>query len=436
MKSKSLTKAYYIDHFLVFLLIANSGLPFFTNKPRIIVFSMLLTIFFVKSFKIFSNKHFLTTMAFLVVLIIGQTLTIKLFDLYTTTTLFTRWIYPFMVLAVVKERFPRIFINVMYLLTIVSLVIFIPSLFFPSIDNYLFSLSKYFEQISRSTFYTYNSNILIYTIPVDSIIEGVSILKRLSGPFWEPGGFGSYLIVALLFSMILDSKIVNRKNIIFFTAIFFTYSTAVFLGLAILLFGYGIWIVRNRFVRMVFPVLIILLSYLAFSHLGFVSERINRSIEYYQNRGSAEFEKRDRMVSAIVDLETFIYYPVFGTGREVKSRFGTMGFDEMKHRNNGTTDFLVKYGILFFIFYFYMIREAFICFASDYLHKRALWGNIALVVVLLIGFSQTIFQTSVFIAIFYFSVFIPPNNFGINVLTSSTSSGTTKDPVSKKGEYI
>jgi hypothetical protein len=432
MKSTSFKRADYIDHFLVFLLIANSGLPFFTNKPRIIVFSMILTIFFIKSFKIFSNKHFLATMVFLAVLIVGQTLTLKLFDLYTTATLFTRWIYPFMVLAVVKEKFPRIFINVMYLLTIVSLVIFIPSLFFPSIDNYLFSLAKYFEQISKSSFYTYNSNIIIYTIPVDSIIEGVSILKRLSGPFWEPGGYGSFLIVAVLFSMLLERKIVNRNNIVFLTAIFFTYSTAVFIALAVLLFGYGIWIVRNRFVRLVSPGIILLISYLAFSNLGFISERINRSIDYFQNRETVKFEKRDRMVSAIVDLETFVNYPVFGTGREVNSRFGTEVFDEMQHRNNGVTDFLVKYGLLFSVFYFYMIRKTFICFASKFLQKKALWGNIALVVILLIGFSQTIFQTSVFIAISYFSVFIPPNSFGKKVLPSTSSSVTVNGPEGKK----
>jgi hypothetical protein len=396
----------FIDHFIVFLLIANSGMPFFTNNPNIIVWSMLFTIFFVRDLRTFSNKYFLITIAFLVILIIGQTITIGNFDVYTTATLIVRWTFPFVVLAAVREKFPKLFVDVIYFLTLISLLIFIPSLFFPQVDTFLASASRYFEQISKSDFYSYNSNIIIYTIPTDYLSEGLSLLKRNSGPFWEAGGFGSFLMVALLFSIIIEHQIFTRRNVVFLIAIITTYSTAVFIGLAVLLLGYGIWIVKNKFVQIISPFLIIIMSYLAFTHLDFVSERINRSINYYQNREVAKFEKRDRMVSAIVDIETFVHYPIFGTGREVTNRFGSKSFDVMEHRNNGVTDFLVKYGLIFFLYYFYMMRQTFICFASPYIEKKERWGNIALSVILVIGFSQILFQMSVFMAIYYCSTFL------------------------------
>jgi hypothetical protein len=113
------------------------------------------------------------------------------------------------------------------------------------------------------------------------------------------------------------------------------------------------------------------------------------------------------MVSAIVDFDTFIKYPIFGTGRENSSRYSSLEMVEMKHRNNGLTDFLVKYGILFFIFYFYMIRKTFISLSSYYFKNKTIWGNIALTAILIIGFSQTLFQMSAFIALFYCSILIP-----------------------------
>jgi hypothetical protein len=302
----------------------------------------------------------------------------------------------------------------MYFLTIISLFLFIPSLIFSEYNDFLLSISKYFEQTSRTTFYSYNANIFIYTIPNDFFIEGLTILKRNSGPFWEAGGFASFLMVALLASITLKGKVFNRKNLVFIIAIITTYSTPAFIGLAVIFLGYGIWIVRNKYVRLFSPLLIILLSYQAFTNLNFMSERIRRSLVYYQKRESAKYEKRDRMISAIVDLRTFRDYPIFGTGRQDEGRYGSSVVNELRHRNNGVTDFLVKYGLLFLIFYFYMVRKTYISFSSQNILRKKIWGNIALMAILIIGFSQILFQMSVFIAIFYCSIFTSSEGYLAN----------------------
>jgi len=399
------------DHLLVFLLIANSGLPFFTNEPYILLGSMLINLLLLNWNELFKNKFLFKTLIFLLVLVIGQSIIIGIFDLRTTITLLFRWIYPFTVLFIVKEKFPRLFVNIMYFLTIVSLILFIPSMLIPGFENFLQGLSTVFEQDSSNSFYSYNSNLLIYTIKPGSAMEGIMIFKRNSGPFWEAGGFGAYLILAILFSLLLDERILTRRNLIFFAALLSTWSTAALITLSALLFLYGTYGLKQRGYRLMLIPLIILGGYFAYSDLPFLKNRIDRSLVYFEQSRQIKYERRDRMVSAIVDLRTFIKSPVFGTGRSSEARFGNKGTSYLEHRNNGITDFLVKYGILFFVFYFWMMGKSIKYFAQFCgVREFKKFAIIAMLCIFLIGFSQVLFQQSVFIAIFWFSGIIKLNS--------------------------
>ena len=238
-------------------------------------------------------------------------------------------------------------------------------------------------------------------------MEGLSLFKRNSGPFWEAGGFGSYLILALLFNLLLEKKLLTKRNVIFILALITTWSTGALAALSALLFLYGTFILRNKNYRFIIVPMVVLLSFYGYTDLSFIKERIDRSVTYFKDRNQTEYQKRDRMVSAIVDLRTFVQYPVFGTGRKFEARFGKTNMTIMEHRNNGITDFLVKYGIFFFIFYFWNIRKGYLFYSQSYTNKPKIYGNIALITILLIGFSQTLFQQSAFIALFYLSSFLP-----------------------------
>lgn len=395
------------NHFIVFLLIANSGLPFFTNEPLILLGSLFFTLFYINPDNLTKRNTLIVTLCFLFVLSIGQWISTSVFDLRTMSTLFVRWTYPFVVLLVVSNQFPRLFVNVIYFLTVVSFVFFIPSMIFPDFELFLMEVASVFEQQSKSSFYSYNSNLLIYTIKPGIAYESFAIFKRNSGPFWEPGGFGSYLIIALLFNLIMEKKIFSRKNSIFMIAIITTWSTAAFAALLSLLFLYGVFILKQTNYKFLMIPLILLISFNAYLELPFIQNRIDRTITYFIQRDMVEYQylRRDRMISAIVDFQTFLENPIFGTGRYSEVRYGGSIDPGLAHRNNGITDFLVKYGAFFFVFYFWRMRKGFENFAQFFIDKPKVFANISLVAIALVGFSQTLFQQSVFIALFYFFAF-------------------------------
>ena len=411
--NKLIRRKYLKEHSLVFLLIANSGMPFFTNEPLILLASLFFTAVFINPALIFKNILFNITLIFLLILLIGQWITTGIFDLRTSATLYVRWIYPFIVLLAVRNRFPIIFVNVMYFFTVISLILFIPSIIIPGFEPFLMKIAQAFEQKSSTGLYGYNSNIIIYTIKPSIAFGDFILFKRNSGPFWEPGGFGSYLIVALLFNLLLEKKkgIFSKRNNVFIIAIITTWSTASLAALSVLIFLYGWFILRKTIYRLTLVPMVLFMSFYVYTELPFVQDRINRTITYFENRRSIDTERRDRMVSAIVDLRTFSEYPFFGTGRDSGARYGGAINDFiMMHRNNGLTDILVKYGLPYFIFYFWHIRKSYSNFSFHSIGNYKIYSNIAIVTIALIGFSQTLLQQSVFIALFYFSSFFSEPN--------------------------
>ncbi len=406
MNFLKLSKKEIRNYFVAFLLIANSGFPFFTNEPYLLLVSFLFTLVIFDWHKFLTNRLFVTTIFVLIILVIGQSLLIGLSEPKTIITLFIRWLYPATSLLILSTNFVRYYINILYYLAIFSLLLFIPSIFIPSIDNILLSLSTIFEQTSSSDFYNYNSNILIYTIRDSYAIENISFFKRNSGPFWEAGGFAVYLVLAIIFN-VKDRSFWTRKNIVFVIALITTWSTGGFIAFGFFMFLYSILIIKEKRFGLILFLIVPVTFYYIYNELDFFQARVDRSIVYYNHRSDVDYERRDRMVSAIIDFETFLEHPIFGTGRSFEGRFGkTTRKTYLEHRNNGLTDFLVKYGVVFFLFYFFKLYQSFKLYAiSVKLSLPRNYGIISLGTLMILGFSQGLFQYSFFIALFYFSSF-------------------------------
>lgn len=394
----------YRNTFLTFLLIANSGFPFFTNDPWILVYSLFFTALFVRRYYPRSHKFFFIVLISLAILVLGQTVIFRVFSLKTTISLYARWIYPFIFLYVVRDKFFENYVKVLYWLTIISLLIHLTRVFIPPFQNILNYLSTFFEQTARGDFYSYNPNIIIFTTSSSLIEEGISILRRNPGPFWEPGAFGVYLVLGFMINTFLHKSLWLKKNLIFLLAITTTWSTGTFVSIMFFVGLYGILVEKKR----IYSLLIIPLFILSFVHLydnfTFLSDRIDRTIYYFEKRDQVSNMRRDRMISAIVDIQDLMDSPIFGYGRNMEARFSDSSFGVMQHRNNGTTDFLIKYGIIFSIFYFYYIRKSFDNFYKNKTQNMIL-KNIVIITVLLLGFYEVVFQMPVFIALFYLPVF-------------------------------
>ena len=387
-----------VDYLLVFLLIALSGFPFFTAKRLYLIIGLFFALYVFISRRKKNNEFYLITIFILSCIIVLQTYIFDYFDIKTQLGLFVRWTFPFIVVMVVGKKLPEYYINIIYYFAIISFIFFIPSVLVPGFEKYL--LQKWapiFNQaVSKDSIYSYNPNIIVYTIKTDAGIR-FSNYFRNSGPFWEAGAFAGYTIIALMFNMITTKKLINKKNIIFLLAIASTFSTAGFLGVSVLLFSYLVILKKDRNGWLMVPI-ILWLSMNIFTNVKIVNYKLTNEMDRLEKRVTSG--KRSRVVSAMLDLKTINKNLLFGTGRNDIIRFGREVKTWREHRNNGITDFAVKYGVPFFCFYFYFIY----CSIKKYLidnERNQYFAIYAMAVIFIIGSAETYFQQSFFISMFY-----------------------------------
>jgi hypothetical protein len=218
---------------------------------------------------------------------------------------------------------------------------------------------------------------------------------RNPGPFWEPGLFAVFLNLALIFNLINEKKIWTRKNIVLTLALLSTFSTAGYIAFFVLLFSF--YIVNQSLGKKILLSLVLLpvLLTLYFS-LEFLSSKVEQNINMANTTTSSRFG------SALVDITDFAKSPFIGWGRGVM-RYGGREFSffsEDQHRNNSVTDLLATYGIFIFLFYFYNYYLSLkgLCFSSGFNPQFAYY---ALLVILLLGFSQSIFLKPFFYSLMF-----------------------------------
>jgi len=385
-----------INYFLVFLLVALSGFPFFTASkiPLIVGFIVTFFIFFIKGKKF--NSFYFITVGLLILLTIAQSITFNFFSFNSSAGLILRWTFPFLVVMIVGKKLPSYYINFIYLFAIISFIFFIPSILFPKFYSFLLNnISPIFDQSTPNDFRIYSPNIIFYTVR-DYSHTGF-YMSRNSGPFWEPGAYAGYTIIAIIFNTISNRSFLNKKNIVFLLAVLSTLSTAGYLALSIFIFFYHLIIKRNIKSWLFLPIIIPLFIY-SFTDLDIINTKLTNSVDQLKYKDTNE--KRSRVVSALVDLQDIIKDPIFGKGRSNITRFGEKEKSWWSHRNNGDTDFAVKYGLPFWFFYFYFVYFSFKKYSLSYDKKKS-FALIAISSILIIGFSETYFQQSFFISLFY-----------------------------------
>ena len=104
-----------------------------TNFP---LFNNLFKDDIIKNPSLKASRFFIFTIAILTILIAGQTITTGVFEIRTAASLYIRWIYPFVVLLVVKKNISYLLVKVMYILTITTFIFYIPQLLIPGFEDF------------------------------------------------------------------------------------------------------------------------------------------------------------------------------------------------------------------------------------------------------------------------------------------------------------
>jgi len=397
-----------LGYFLTYLLIAGSGFLNFSNHYFLGTTFTLTFILFLVEKQLFEKSvfHFII---FLVILVLAQTVKFEKFFLYTNGVLFVKFLFPYFAIKLIGRNYPRYYVNIIYVFTIISFIFYLPSLISPKIYHILLAI----PDMPGSE---YDNIITLYQV---SPWYGEMI--RNYGPFREPGVFAGFLIIAILFNIIENKNILNKKNIIFITGIVTTLSTAGFIALVVIIISHQIvFHKRYQYKYMLIPIILSLMfSVVAYYQFEFLHGKIERTFKRAILIASSELEKdgpRGRFLSAKLDIVEILKHPVFGKGRHMLMMYDDIDESYLVRRGglagtpygrtNGITNFAIQYGLIGFFYYFILMVRSFK--AYNYAHGiNKVFSYCMLGSILVIGFSQCIFQMPIMVALIFMHVLFP-----------------------------
>lgn len=291
-------------------------------------------------------------------------------------------------ISILGTTFIFIFKKIMVFIAGMASVLFIPILINFNFYNILYSLSP-FKAVTIANIEGWEPtsyNIFVMNFPPD-FFEG---LIRNSGPFWEPGSFGGYLIIALIFNTLIHNTLWRKDNIILTIAILTTFSTTTYLAFAAFTMGYSFLMLKNVALRWILLSILIIGSIIAFNKIEFLGKKIDTEFKEAQYN-ALEKGGDTRAASALLDLKEIQESPLyilFGRGSHPYTRIG--GSDKEALRTNGVTDLLSRYGLFFFIFTVIYLWKSFnlICKLGNTPTSMA---YLSVIVIFIISFSEVYF---------------------------------------------
>lgn len=356
-------KRKFVDYFVLTLFIAMSGVPGFYNTGfpnkllTIFQFSVLLLLFILrkKSF----NVTFLFFFTALVVITLLQALDFQFISMVTSIGLFLMVLSAYFIVKILDDKFMSYYINIIYYIAIVSLVFFIPFTLFPSLASFFtYSITSLFDSITSS-----NHSFIIYNITYK---EGY--LKN-SGPFWEPGAFAGYLIVAYIFNFFRESDKMTKKNIVLLIAIFSTLSTTAYLTIFIFLFFVYFKKIKNIVFKVGVITIMIFMGIYAYNSFDFLGKKIESQIKVAETMGIQKSDNTQRFLSILRDMKDFKGHEFIGRGGHDKTRYDYTSKGYFLIRTVGLTDILVRVGVVFFAIMFYFIFKS-ICSYLEWIEEK------------------------------------------------------------------
>lgn len=396
--NKFLNKEILSDYFLVFVVIAISGFPFFCMDP---LFKPLLFVSFILALLIMHvrgkrwNKFIINYIYVFLLISLGQAMTFSSLPAITIIGYIIKILLAYCVVQITEEKFIKYYVNILYFFAIISFFFFLPTLIQPNFERFFTShITPFFNLPQDSNaFYKITPNIIIFNFNSELDNPWGLGLIRNSGPFWEPGAFAGFLIIAIIFNVIKEGKFWNKKNIIFTISILTTCSTAGYIALFILFLLY-LTIKKGLIIKLVVIPVISVAFYFGYNSLSFLNSKVEKGLGTVDNDNTG-----NRFVSGLTDLKDIKNYWLVGRGFNEETRYSRQakllsGIE--KHRNNGITALGVNIGLIGLILYFYFIFIALKRLCITY-HFSGLFAYYSLFVIFIIGFSEGYFTKVFFI---------------------------------------
>lgn len=387
-----------INYLLVFLLLALSGIPFFYKDP--LMTPVLFMTFIFTSFLFINRKYqidnFILVYIYIFFIIsLGQFFIFDAMPVITVAGYIIRILLAYLIVKITGRAFISYYVNILYFLCIISFCFYFPTLVNPKFESFCINNITTFFDLPQAAdaYYKITPNLIVFNFN-STLGNSQSFGIRNSGPFWEPGAFGGFTIIALIFNLIKTRALLNKRNAVFIMAILTTLSTSVIIALFILLILYYIQLSTSPSRFLLVPAMIII-SLFCYYQLDFLGKKINASTSSITTGNTT-----NRFVSGLTDLKDIEEFWLLGRGMNENTKFDDASSldDSDKHRNNGVTAILVNIGLICGLFYFSLITKSFRALCDQVQFPKIFVFSIVLVI-LIIGFSEGYFTKVFFISL-------------------------------------
>lgn len=325
--------------YIFFQLMVFNSIHIYFNTDYILIISLFFSlIVFIKEKANFTKETYLAfAVFFLLYLIIA--LFNGYFNYYLFLGSFTRFSIAIIIINALSVRFLEKLENLVFLLTVISIPLYIVSVISPDIFDY-------FEPITylAGKRDAYARNLIIYNYNFWGV-------DRNSGFMGEPARFAGIIAWALIVSFYKYGTKFNSRNIIYFIALLTTISIGAYIYLILFLL---LILIQKNVLHGIFYMLVILITVWGLSKVPFVQDRyeyIKWKISAYeesQEEGAENVDERrvSRNAGLILDMKYIAQSPLgFGEYRD------NTNFKNMAKSPNGFSRYVIRWGIigLFFL---------------------------------------------------------------------------------------
>lgn len=363
------------------------------SRSYIFVFLMLCLVVFVFKFKKFKLDSFFGKYCiFMFLLILSYTVYFRSFNPQFSVSLFQSGLIAYFVLKMLGRSFFDNLSHIIYLLALISLPLFLIQQFYyedlHTINNFLEANFNGFQFGGD-----YDSNSIIYSMKDNA-------RTRNSGFMWEPGAFAAFLSIGILFNLLRTNMKLEYRTMIMVIAMVTTFST---MGYIALLFIYIFYIGQSQKHKSILFLPLIVTAVFLVWRLDFMAEKIATEFNNIDNVSNIAFSSSlvkhervslGRMGSLILDFKDFLRYPVLGVGGEFEAK--SRSFYTNFNRTNGWGNYLVTFGLIGVILFFYNMTKSFKLIFFQYSTKAYHAG---IIVILIITFSNHILTQPLFLGL-------------------------------------
>lgn len=253
---------------------------------------------------------------------------------------------------ILKNKFIVVLTKTMVLISLVSFAFVLIS--YTPIHKPLYILAEKLFPIDKNYEGQSTPTLLVYTFCREYFTGQFSYVRN-AGIFWEGGAFAVFLNITLFLHYSSKSikavrDLFDKDAVILIIALASTTSTMGALSLMIIISFFSAQL--KSVLKYVLLVLIVITSYLAFTTVDFLGDKINSEL-------SQSSVTNNRFGSAIKDFDNIFERPLLGWSRRIEVVFNTTVRSSKTHRPNGFTNFLRNYGLVYFSFYFFLVFNSF-----------------------------------------------------------------------------